>query len=173
MVEDIRRRESAIAWKFGDPIDPVAIAAFETVKRIELPVSFKAIAASNDGAVPYPDGIAVPDAGRAGGYDIVGIGQLYRFVGQDESGWSISEANEAYGEVYPDLVFFSEAANGWGFAFDYRLENSDPPVVLVRFGEGGSEVVPVAASFDAMIAAVLDNRSLGRPEQPIFNQSER
>jgi hypothetical protein len=173
MVEDLRQPRPAIEWKYGDPIDPSAIAAFETSKQIELPASFKAIAAANDGAVPYPDGIAVPDAGRAGGHDIVGIGQLHRFVGQEESGWSISEANEAYEHAYPGLVFFSEAANGWGFAFDYRSCISAPRIVLVRFGEGGGEVVPVASSFDAMIAAVLDHSSVGRPEQLISFHFER
>ncbi|MDE4914835.1 SMI1/KNR4 family protein [Methylobacterium sp. 092160098-2] len=146
-----------IKWKYGDQIDSSAIDEFERMKGVELPASFKAIASANDGSLPSPSAVAFPDARRSTGYDIIGIGQLYRFVGQEESGWSIAEANDAYAEEYPGLIFFSEAANGWGFAFDYRSCTSDPAIVLVRFGDGGGDVVPIAGSFDAMMDAVMDD----------------
>lgn len=146
-----------IDWEYGDAIDASVVADFEASRRIELPSSFKSIVVENDGAVPHPAGLAFADPNRPTGYDVVGIGQLYRFVAREESGWSIAEANDAYAEAYPGLVFFSEAGNGWGFAFDYRSAHADPPVVLVRFGQGGGDVVPVATSFDAMLAAVLED----------------
>lgn len=146
-----------IDWEYGDAIDASVVADFEATKGIELPASFKSIVVGNDGSVPYPAGVAFADPTRPMGYDVVGIGQLHRFVEQEGAGWSIAEANDAYAEAYPGLVFFSEAGNGWGFAFDYRSARADPPVVLVRFGQGGGDVVPVASSFDAMLAAVLED----------------
>lgn len=151
-LPEVRRR---IDWEYGDPVDAWVVTAFEASRGIALPASFKAIAIENDGAVPYPAGVAFADPARPAGYDIVGIGQLYRFVAGEEAGWSIAEANDAYAEAYPGLVFFSEAGNGWGFAFDYRSPCTEPPVVLVRFGRCGSDVVQIAPSFDAMLEVVL------------------
>lgn len=152
-----RAAADPILWEYGDAIEASVVAAFEAAKGIDLPSSFKSIVVGNDGSVPYPAGVAFADPTRPMSYDVVGIGQLYRFVGREGSGWSIAEANDAYAVAYSGLVFFSEAGNGWGFAFDYRSARADPPVVLVRFGQRGGDVVPVASSFDAMLAAVLED----------------
>lgn len=151
----------AIHWEYGDAIDPAAVAEFVASRGIELPALFKSIVVENDGSAPHPAGVGFADPSRPTGCDVVGIGQLYRFVGREESGWSIAEANDAYAEAYRGLVFFSEAGNGWGVAFDYRSVRADPPVVLVRFGMRGGDVVPIASSFVAMLETCLHGE--GRP----------
>lgn len=149
---------TTIEWEYGNSIDAGAIEAFEHEFGVVLPQSLKTIAHSHDGSVPHPARIAFPDVRRSSGYDIVGLGQLYRFVGKAGAGWSIADANRAYGDEFPGLIFFSEAPNGWGFALDYRVGAAEPAIVLVKFDvDDGDAIVPVAKSFEALLEAVLSD----------------
>lgn len=147
-----------IEWEYCSFIDAAAIEAFEQEFGVVLPQALTTIARSHDGSVPHPARVAFPDGRRSSGYDIVGLGQLYRFVGKAGAGSSIADANTDYGDEFPGLKFFSEVPNGWGFALDYREGAAEPAIVFVRFDvDDGDAIVPVAKSFDALLEAVLSD----------------
>lgn len=145
-----------VEWRYGAEIPPHHIDAFETEFGVQLPPSFKEVARQHNGAIPFPDGVAFPRPNAPGGRDVLGLGELFSFVPGDDGVSPISEINRRYREAYPGFIVFSEAGNGWHFAFEYQPGKDEHPVVLFLFEHmSTSGCLEVAHSFDDLVAGFV------------------
>ncbi|MHC2109364.1 SMI1/KNR4 family protein [Methylobacterium sp. CM6246] len=147
---------SDVEWRYGGEISPHHIEAFEAEFAVQLPDSFEEVARQYNGAIPFPGSVEFPHPYSPRGRDVIGLGELFSFV-PDEDGISpIAEINHRYHEAYPGYIVFSEAGNGWHFAFEYRPGKEGRSVVLFLFENmSTSGCLEVAHSFDELVAGFV------------------
>jgi hypothetical protein len=145
-----------VEWRYGGEIPSHHIEAFEAEFGVQLPPSFKEVARLHNGAIPFPGGVAYPRPGTSSGRDVLGLGELFSFVPNEDGVSPISEINHRYREAYPGFIVFSEAGNGWHFAFEYQPGKDEHPVVLFLFEHmSTSGCLEVAHSFDDLVAGFV------------------
>lgn len=158
---------SAVEWRYGAEIPPHHIEAFEAEFAVQLPPSFKEVARQHNGAIPFPDGVPFPHPNAPGGRDVLGLGELFSFVPDEDGVSPIAEINRRYRDAYPGFIVFSEAGNGWHFAFEYQPGKEEHSVVLFLFDHmATSGCIEVAHSFDELVEGLVaaDEGELSAPE---------
>jgi hypothetical protein len=111
----------------------IPVASDEDIQQIEdkigivFPEEFRQLLKLAQGKTPIPDAIESEEVNE------VGFGPVFHVLPDVKPAYSLERVKKHWDEYYPGLLpIASSAGSGCFFAYDFRQEGSNPPIVFVN-----------------------------------------